>query len=58
MTQKRLAALLHIQQDTYKMYETRSYLPPHLVQAFCDICGIDPSELFEIPRRIKKRDVA
>lgn len=47
LTQEGIAILLGITQDTYKQYETRSYLPHQLVPRFCLACGIDPAWLFD-----------
>lgn len=38
-------ALNRMPQDKYKQYESRSYLPPHLVRQFCMICRVDPEWL-------------
>lgn len=38
-------ALGGMAQDKYKQYESRSYLPPHLVERFSLICGVNPGWL-------------
>jgi len=45
-TQDQIAGILGIAQDTYKQYETRSFLPHHLVAKFCVACGINATWLF------------
>jgi transcriptional regulator with XRE-family HTH domain len=50
LTQRGLAVLLGIAQDTYKQYETRSLLPHHLVPKFCLACEVDPVWLFGVTR--------
>lgn len=46
LTQDELAKLLGIDQDKYKNYEIRDFLPHPLVERFCIACRIDPIELF------------
>lgn len=48
-TQNQISKLLGIAQDTYKQYETRSFLPYHLLPRFCLLCGISVESLFEAP---------
>lgn len=38
-------ALGGMPQDKYKQYESRSYLPPHLIERFSLICGVNPGWL-------------
>lgn len=45
-TQEVLADLLGIPQDTYKTYETNTYMPPDLIPRFCAACGIDENWLY------------
>jgi DNA-binding XRE family transcriptional regulator len=45
-TQAELADLLGMAQDTYKQYETRSYLPHDVVPKFCKITKVDPTWLY------------
>lgn len=47
-TQAQMADLLEdgMKQDTYKQYETRSYLPHDLIPKFCLLCDIDHQWLF------------
>lgn len=41
-----MATLLGVPKDTYHRYETRTLLPHHLIELFCDLTGTD------IPRLI------
>jgi len=45
LKQWELADALGMTQDRYKQYETRSYLPPHLIARFCLICRVNPEWL-------------
>lgn len=45
LKQWELADALGMPQDKYKQYETRSYLPHHLIGRFCIICRVDPEWL-------------
>lgn len=36
-----MAQLLDVPKDTYHRYETRTLLPHHLIQTFCEITGQD-----------------
>lgn len=40
ITQEVIAAGLDLEQDAYKHYEIRSYLPYHLIHRFCLICHV------------------
>jgi DNA-binding XRE family transcriptional regulator len=46
LTQAKIAALLEIDQGTYKMYETRSMLPHDLIPRFCIACRIEVGDLY------------
>ncbi|MBN8955257.1 MAG: helix-turn-helix transcriptional regulator [Rhizobiales bacterium] len=46
VTQEWLAERLGIEQDKYKQYETRSFLPHQYVEMFCLACGISETWLF------------
>lgn len=39
-TQKQMAEALGVEQDAYRKYETRSPLPHHLIEPFCEIVGL------------------
>jgi transcriptional regulator with XRE-family HTH domain len=45
LKQWQIADALGMAQDKYKQYETRSYLPHHLIGRFCVICRVDPDWL-------------
>ncbi len=45
-SQREAAELLGIEQDKYKHYETRSFMPHELVPRFCLLCGVDVDWLF------------
>lgn len=46
LSQDGIAALMGISQDTYKQYETRSYLPHDLVPLFLLATGVDAQWLY------------
>lgn len=41
LKQWEMADALGMPQDKYKQYETRTYLPNHLIRQFCYVCRID-----------------
>lgn len=51
-----IAELLGLAQDTYKQYETRSFLPHHLIPRFCMICRISPAALYTGKEEPASRD--
>jgi DNA-binding XRE family transcriptional regulator len=58
LTQVELAALLGLDQGTYKQYETRSFLPHVLIHRFCLACDVHCDWLFgaaAAPARVQKR---
>lgn len=47
-SQAKMAAAIQIEQDEYKHYESPTaprVFPPHLMEAFCLVCGVDPGWL-------------
>ncbi len=45
-TQAEMAELMGTMQGTYKMWETRTPLPHHLILTFCELCQVDLDWLF------------
>ena len=53
-TQLEIGAILGLEQDHYKQYESRSMLPHHHVAAFCAATRVSVDWLFGIGYREKK----
>lgn len=47
---KTMARALGVREDTYYRYETRTMLPHHLIERFCELTGVTVDWLMKGPR--------
>lgn len=50
-SQREMAVALGVETSAYAKYESRSFLPHHLIPRFCAICNISADEIFGLGAR-------